>query len=516
MATYNLKDWVPVGNAPVTPSIPPGTELNLSEWQPLEESGGVVPGPVEKAKPDEPILTSAGKDFKQVASGIYELGKAAGHVFAIGEENTLLKMGRYFEDAYEKGELADDAWNFTKAMIITPLKNIGEDIEPIIEEGISKGTPQAAENIARRPFSFALDVLSLVGLGKLAKGAVKGGAAAATGKPMSLIEQRVAKAEAVKGARSPELLVGELDDALNTLNSKIGTASDKALAALPDSPSMGFSVKEVSKILDDASGKLAKDISDAGAKARTTLARYKDRVTEAYPEGKISPREVKKMVQQLDSDIDWNTAGSGTSNKVIQGLRREVDTTLKTKFPEYQGAMKPLSDLMKVREESTKLLGIKRVNGEWMVPDAAGSKIDRLFKGVAPKEKSKEILGKFGRETGLDIVGEMEAGTLGKVFDRPVTQGSWRPVVGGALGGMATGGSVPGILKGAAAGALLDKWGGVALGKAIDVAPGTLRAVGGALDAIPSPVLAAPAATEAVRRAMPEVDAELDEEPEAE
>lgn len=454
----------------------------------------------------EPISTSAVKDFKKTAGGIWELAKMAGNVFVPGEENTLIKLGQYLETAYEKGELTEDAWNFTKEAIIAPLRNLGADISPIIDEGIAKGTPQAAENIARRPFSFTMDVISALGLGKAVAGGAKAGAAMATGKSMKDISKRVAMSERIAVARPAEELVGELDNALGVINSKISDSANKALSALPDDVAKGFTVKEVSGLMDKVADTLKKDISTSGQKAKGTIQEYKARLKKVYPDGKMSPRDVKSTIMQLDNDIDWDAATNKATNKAIKQLRRETDMALKAKFPDYEANMRPLADLMETREEAAQLLGIKRINGEWNIPDMAGSRISRLFKGKIPKQKSKEVLEKFGRETGLDIVGEMEVGTFADEFARPVTQGSWRPVTGGAIGAVmgATGG-LPGMAmgagKGAVIGGVLDKWGGVALSRAIDAAPGAFRVAGNVAESIPSKTLLAPIATEAIREA---------------
>lgn len=452
-----------------------------------------------KELPKEPISASAIKDFKGIAEGLLNLGKAAGYVFVPGEENTLLKIGKYLEDAYEKGELDDNAWGFAKEAIMAPLRNIGADLTPIVQEGITKGTPKAAENIARRPFSFTLDVLSALGLGKAGVGLTKGAASLATGKSMGAIGRRVAEAEAIGGAKTAKELADELADAFNAIDDKIKVAAEDAKAVLPKDPALGFPAAQINKLLDDAITEVGQPISDASENAIAALTKYKERINKIYKDRNLTAPEVKQIIMDLDDDIDWNTPKSKKANTAIKGLRKATDKMLKDKFPNYGERMEPLANLMKTREEASTLLKVVRRQGEWEVPDIAVSRMDRLFKGGYPKKKSLDVLERFGKESGLDIAGEMDLSTFRTQFLKPEPRATRTALTGGAIG-FWTGG-VPGAAKGAAIGAALDKYGGRALSEVIDVAPGGFRAVGRAAGAIPAGAMAIPAAAEAIKQA---------------
>jgi len=495
MRELDPNEWVMVGAMPEAKGkIPRGTVLDLAEWTEAKES------PVEPTaqSPEGTIMESAKQDLQKNVDGIMALGKAAGYAFVPGEENTLLKIGQYLETAYNEGHLGSDAWNFAKEAIMTPLRNLKTDIKPIVDEGIAKGTPQAAENIARRPFSFSLDVMSALGIGKMAASATKGGVSFAIGKSGKDISKRVAQAEKIGVARGAQALADDVADAFNTLDDKIKAAAETAKKTLPADAAAGFSVKEVTKLIDDATVRVGKPISDASENAIQALQKYKQRIQKVYKDKNVSPRELKEIIMDLDSDIDWNTAKSVKANSAIKALRKDTDVMLKTKFPAYEADMKPLAELMRVRDEASKALKVVRRNGMWEVPDTATGRIEGMFKR-APKAKMQEVLGKFAKETGLDIPGEMELSTFAKQFDAPTTHGARRAVMGG-MAGFAVGGP-KGAGVGSVLGGVFDKYGGIMAGKMIDISPNAFRALGAVQDAIPGAFSGVPFAAEAIERA---------------
>jgi hypothetical protein len=484
--------WPAVGESEAIPSAPKRAWPAVGESEPIIDQSLLA----VKELPEEKVTTSAIKDFQKVAGGIYQMGKSLGYVFVPGEENTLLKVGKYLEEAHEKGELGQDAWDFTKEAIMQPLMNIGQDLKPIVEEGIMQGTPEAAESIARRPFSFALDVLSLMGAGKVATGLAKGGASFATGKSIADIGRRVAQAEEIGAAKTASQLADELGDAFSVLDDKIKIAADEAKATLPSDVAKGFTPNEVNGMLDSAIGKVGRPISDASKTAIDALETYKERITKSYGTAKIPAPELKQIIQDLDDDIDWNTPKSAKANNAIKGLRKNIDTELKTRFPEYEDKMKPLAQLMETRENASKLLKVVRRKGEWEISDNAVSRMDRLYKGGYPKQKSLDVLGSFSKESGLDITGQMDLSTFRTGFEKSEQQATRTVLTGTLVGGWM--GGLPGAAKGAAVGKALDKWGGKALGAGIDVSPTAFRAIGSAADAVPKALVAAPIVNEVI------------------
>lgn len=474
MPIPKIGEEVPMDYNPGADIPPIGTELPLIDPNLL----------AVKELPKESVAQSAIQDFKKNVDGVLAIGQAAGNIFASGDENTLLKIGKYFEDAHEKGTLDDDAWGFVKESVMTPLRNIKADIQPILDDGLRLGTPKAAENILRSPFSFTLDVLSAAGIAKSSVVATKGLASFATSKSMADIGKRVAKAEAIGEAKTAEELAEELGDAFTNLDDKIRMAAENAKAVLPKDPALGFSPKQVTGLLDNAIDDIGAPISDASTNAVDALSKYKNRITKAYKNKNVSAPELKQIIMDLDDDIDWNTPKSNRSNKAIKQLRHEVDTMLKTKFPNYGERMVPLSDLIGTREDASRLLKVVRRQGEWEVPDMAVSRMDRLFKGGYGKKKSIDILSKFGEKSGLDIAGEMELSTFRKKFNAPSPQATRTTLTGALVGGWL--GGPKGMASGAAVGKALDKYGGMAISKTVDLAPSAFRTVGAIAESVPT------------------------------
>jgi len=482
MEIPKIGETIPLGNT--TPVIP-----QVGETIPLIDKSRLLVKEIPES-PKESRAKSIGKDWVKVMDNVSALSEASINIFAPGDENTLLKVGKYFEEAYNSGTIDDDAFSMLKEMIWSPLKNLGNDLKPIVEEGVIKGTPQAADNISRRPFSFALDVISALGIGKAASAATRGGIAYATGKSLKDIGARVAKSEAIQGARPAEALAEDLSDSFNTLDDKIKLSADSAIASLPNDPALGFTAQRVENLIDTTIKEVGKPISDAAENAVSTLEKYKVRIKKEYGAENIPAPEVKRIIMDLDDDIDWNTPKSNRSNRAIKSLRHSVDAQIKTSFPEYRDKMEELADLMQTREDASRLLRVVRRQGEWEIPDAAAARMDRLFKGGVAKSKSIEILNKFTDKTGLDIVENMDAYTFGKKFSAPENDAT-RTVLTGALIGGAFG-DMKGAAAGAAIGKALNKYGGMALGKTINIAPDLLKTAGKIESAIPASTLAVP------------------------
>lgn len=75
------------------------------------------------------------------------------------EKNTLYRYGKMLKDEYDKGQLGENAWAAVKGFAMPLIEDVEKVATPIIKEPGIAGISKAGEEIARRPFDYAMDAL---------------------------------------------------------------------------------------------------------------------------------------------------------------------------------------------------------------------------------------------------------------------------------------------------------------------------------------------------------------------
>jgi len=303
----------------------------------------------------------------------------------------------------------------------------------------------------------------------LADEAIKKSLTGFTGKTERFLEEIERNPQAIK--RIENKFAGDIQqEILPEINAKINDfmtknpykqraveGSQRAINAIPDDITISRSTGE--KILGDSLKELEKDTVSATAQdARAILNDYLKRFESTKEQ--IPGREIKRILQNLDGDIEKKFGGYGNpfsndeASKAIKGLRFAWDNELKTKVPEYEKIMQKVRKDASASESLTNRFATK----EGISSGKISAFTDRLLKQQQKIMSTPEVKADIRRieaisrlpqsETGLQTLGRdiediglkkaIEArGNQGSNIATPVTMGftGLGAGIGSALGG---------------------------------------------------------------------------------
>ena len=248
-----------------------------------------------------------------------------------------------------------------------------------------------------------------------------------TGKTERFLEEIEKNPQAVKRIESK--FAGDIQqEILPEINAKINDfmtknpykqraiqGSQKAIESIPDDITISRSTGE--KILGDSLKELEKDTVSATAQdARAILNDYLKRFEKTKEE--IPGREIKRILQNLDGDIEKKFGGYGNpfsndeASKAIKGLRFAWDNELKTKVPEYEKIMKRVRKDASASESLTNRFATK----EGISSGKISAFTDRLLKQQQKIMSTPEIKTDIRRIEAISRLPESEIGlqTLGR------------------------------------------------------------------------------------------------------
>lgn len=378
----------------------------------LQESKAMFKGASEQ----NPVSYLAG----EIGSGIaLPIGQAATGAklgrLAIAGAGTGALSGLGYSEGETAGEIARDV-------------GIGGALGgalPVVGRGIAKATqsikPMADEAIKK----------SLTGF---------------TGKTERFLEEIEKNPQAIK--RIENKFAGDIQqEILPEINAKINDfmtknpykqraveGSQRAINAIPDDITISRSTGE--RILGDSIKELEKDTVSATAQdARAILNDYLKRFENTKEQ--IPGREIKRILQNLDGDIEKKFGGYGNpfsndeASKAIKGLRFAWDNELKTKVPEYEKIMQRVRKDASASESLTNRFATK----EGISSGKISAFTDRLLKQQQKIMSTPEVRTDIRRieaisrlpqsETGLQTLGrDIEDIGLKKAIEARGNQGS--------------------------------------------------------------------------------------------
>lgn len=318
------------------------------------------------------------------------------------------------------------------------------------------------------------------------------------GPSMEAVEARFANPNKIKNAKSYADLADDFAGSANKVSDDLSNLDSKAWATLKtthDPLEGAVPKKDILPILQKALrdpqitgggtfgranksaasniGDLINDLQGIGAKVPGKLKSVMGAPSSFKNKDYLSEKQLKEMIQSLDSNINWDDPAAEPLNQALEGLRSNLDDILKTRNTDYAKAMEPVADRTDLLAKSKRLFGLKKETGEGFVaPDLTATKIQTATR--ENKAATQDTLARIKALTGRDYLDESETYGLAKEFEGGKTQGSRRVNLGGGIGAgagffMGSGpGSMVGAMGGAAAGAYLDKEGGKVAAKVID------------------------------------------------
>ncbi|WP_244288979.1 hypothetical protein, partial [Leptospira bandrabouensis] len=294
--------------------------------------------------------------------------------------------------------------------------------------------------------------------------------------PEDSIDEILKNPEKVKNALSLQEIGERIPESISILNKEISSLDGKAWDLLDETKQFGHSNKKLEGIIDGIQNNLMTEtkqglipIGLAEEKAYLKLDQIKEKINQY--DDVLSERQVKKLIQSLDNDIDWERIDNSLPDQMVRDLRFQFDDLLKQNNTAYAEAMKPVSTLTDLSQYIKSQFGIKKGQGGvdgLVASDLTLSKLNNTLNDR--KAFTQDKLKEFGRITGQDILDETKYSKLANSLDSTTTQGSRKTNMGAlALGGVGTaigsmvgspavGGAIGGAVGGAV-GYTLDKYG---------------------------------------------------------
>ena len=339
------------------------------------------------------------EDVLQEATGMYKSASeqnptsylageiGAGIAAPIGQAATGAKLGRLAIAGAGTGALSGLGYS--------EGKTAGEVARDVAIGGIlGGGLPVLGRGIAK----------GVQSLKPAADEAIKTSLTGFTGKTRAFLDQIEKNPEQVKRIESK--FAGDIQqEILPEINAKINDfmaknpykqraiqGSQRAINAIPDDPNLTISRSTGEKIITDSLKELEKDTVSATAQdAKAILNDYLKRFENTKEQ--IPGREIKRILQNLDGDIEKKFGGYGNpfsndeASKAIKGLRFAWDNELKTKVPEYEKIMK------KVRRDASasESLTNRFANKEGVSSGKISAFTDRLLKQQNKLMQTPEI-----------------------------------------------------------------------------------------------------------------------------
>jgi hypothetical protein len=431
---------------------------------------------IRSGRPYEDVLQEAKGMYKSASEQnptSYLTGEiGAGIAAPIGQAATGAKLGRLAAMGAGTGALS--GLGYSEGQDIGQVaKDVGVGglfggALPVLGRGIAKGVQSL------KPVADEAIKTSLTGF---------------TGKTRAFLDQIEKNPEQVKRIESK--FAGDIQqEILPEINAKINDfmaknpykqraiqGSQRAINAIPDDPNLTISRSTGEKIITDSLKELEKDTVSATAQdAKAILNDYLKRFENTKEQ--IPGREIKRILQNLDGDIEKKFGGYGNpfsndeASKAIKGLRFAWDNELKTKVPDYEKIMKKVRRDASASESLTNRFATK----EGVNSGKISAFTDRLLKQQEKIMSTPEIKTDIKRieaisrlpqsEIGLQTIGQdIKDIGLKKAIESRGNQGTnvmLTPAIGGGFAGSALGNIIAGTPGGFAGGALGTFLGGIA------------------------------------------------------
>jgi hypothetical protein len=265
-------------------------------------------------------------------------------------------------------------------------------------------------------------------------------------------------------------ILNKTDDnaALNEMKKRASNLSSQSFDVL-DGKS-GMSKFDILQAIDDAQQGLLVNgniVGNAQEKAFNTLQKLSGQVSNF--DNQINQQSLKKIIQNLDSNIQWNNPEMGPTNDSLKSIRGFIDTNLKRQNPLYENIMKETEDATKAIQ-SVKSVFENRTNPE------SYDKFNKAVKNLINRDEfsaANQAVDKIEKHTGYNIRDDISNSWAKDQFSKGDVQGSRKTlagtVVGGAIGSaLGPSGGAVGSALGAGVGYSADRYAGPIFKKMLD------------------------------------------------
>lgn len=248
-------------------------------------------------------------------------------------------------------------------------------------------------------------------------------------------------------------------DAWNTLNNKAGLDKFDVIQSITnyiDDPKAGLTIDGVT-------------IGNAQEQAIKRLQGLQKQI-QSLPGDQINESNLKRIIQNLDENINWNNPEMGPTNDAVKSLRGFIDQRLKTQNPAYETAMSKVEDITKAQGE------IKSVFQNRLNPENY-DKFTKQVKNLINKDEmsaANQAVDKIEEHTGYNLRKDITDSWTKSQFEKGDINGSRKTLLGGLVGssaGSMMGGPTGGVVGGAIGGSVgytADRYAGPIFKKFLD------------------------------------------------
>lgn len=261
--------------------------------------------------------------------------------------------------------------------------------------------------------------------------------------------------------------------ALNEMRKRSSELSNQAWNKLDDKMGMSKNdiIESINGYIDDPKTGLTIDgvtVGQAQEQAVKKLQGLKNQISQLSGE-QISQSNLKRIIQNLDDNINWNNPEQGPTNDAIKSLRGYVDQTIKSQNPAYKSAMAQVEDVTKAQAE------VKSVFQNRLNPENY-DKFNKAVKNLINKDErsaANQAVDKIQEHTGYDLKKDIVNSWTKSQFEKGDINGSRKTLLGAVIGGAAgsIGGPVSGAVGsavGSAAGYAADRFSGPIFKRLLD------------------------------------------------
>lgn len=326
------------------------------------------------------------------------------------------------------------AAKYVSGKISEKAPNVMETISKKVGKGIFGVDEQATENYLKN----SVDVNNSRSMGELADSVLN----------------RADDASAISEMRSK---ASELsNDAWATLNKKSGITKKEITDA-------------ITNYIDDPKAGLTIDGNVVGNAQELALRRMEalKKQIDSFGAENISEENLKRIISNLDDNINWNNPEQGPTNDAIKSLRTFIDTKLKTQNPAYKTAMEKVEEVTKAQNE------VKSVFQNRMNPESY-DKFNKAVKNLINKDEmssANQAVNKIQEHTGYDLRKDITNSWTKAQFEKGDINGSRKTLLGGVIGtaaGSVVGAPTIGGAVGGAVGFTADRYAGPIFKKVLD------------------------------------------------
>lgn len=181
----------------------------------------------------------------------------------------------------------------------------------------------------------------------------------------------------------------------------------------------------------------------------------------------VNEGTLKRLIQTLDENINWNNPEMGPTNDAIKNIRTFIDQRLKTQNTGYKDAMSKVEDVTKATQQ------VKSVFENRLNPENY-DKFNKQVKNLVNKDDMSAAnlaVDKIKQHTGYDLKSDIVDSWTKAQFEKGDANGSRKTLLGGMIGtgiGTALGNPVLGGALGSSAGYTVDRYAGPIFKKLLD------------------------------------------------